>query len=201
MQTLTKSATTAQSGRAVTAVPDAALPAVSMNSLFNELVCEHGNRLRRFVNRRIGNEADAADIAQQAFIEASNAYADFRGDSKLSTWLYGIALNLVRNYLSRAPEQRYNFVCESALTHHACLQPNPEQIAAQREIMEVLTSALESLPENMREILNLAGMENLSYEQIADILHVPMGTVRSRLSRARVALRLRMEEQGAVLPF
>ena len=58
---------------------------------------------RRFVTRRIGNEADAADIAQQAFIEASNAYGDFRGDSKLSTWLYGIALNLVRNYLSRAP--------------------------------------------------------------------------------------------------
>ena len=172
-----------------------------MNRLFNELVCEHGSRLRRFVTRRIGNEADAADIAQQAFIEASNAYGDFRGDSKLSTWLYGIALNLVRNYLSRAPEQRYNFVCETALTHHACLQPNPEQIAAQREIMMVLSSALESLPENMRQILNLAGMENLSYEQIADILDVPLGTVRSRLSRARAALRQRMEAQGAVLPF
>ena len=167
-----------------------------MNRLFNELVCEHGSRLRRFVTRRIGNEADAADIAQQAFIEASNAYGDFRGDSKLSTWLYGIALNLVRNYLSRAPEQRYNFVCETALTHHACLQPNPEQIAAQREIMMVLSSALESLPENMRQILNLAGMENLSYEQIADILDVPLGTVRSRLSRARAALRQRMEAQG-----
>lgn len=201
MQAITKSATTPQSDRAVTGSPDATLPAVSMNILFNELVCEHGNRLRRFVTRRIGNEADAADIAQQAFIEASNAYADFRGDSKLSTWLYGIALNLVRNYLSRAPEQRYSFVCESALTHHACLQPNPEQIAAQREIMKVLTSALESLPDNMREILNLAGMENLSYEQIADILDIPMGTVRSRLSRARATLRQRMEEQGAVLPF
>ena len=58
-----------------------------MNRLFNELVCEHGSRLRRFVTRRIGNETDAADIAQQAFIEASNAYGDFRGDSKLSTWL------------------------------------------------------------------------------------------------------------------
>ena len=166
-----------------------------MNRLFNELVCEHGSRLRRFVTRRIGSEADAADIAQQAFIEASNAYGDFRGDSKLSTWLYGIALNLVRNYLSRAPEQRYNFVCETALTHHACLQPNPEQIAAQREIMMVLSSALESLPENMRQILNLAGMENLSYEQIADILDVPLGTVRS-LSRARAALRQHGSARG-----
>ena len=67
--------------------------------------------------------------------------------------------------------------------------------------MMVLSSALESLPENMRQILNLAGMENLSYEQIADILDVPLGTVRSRLSRARAALRQRMEAQGAVLPF
>ena len=111
--------------------PRATLPPASMNRLFNELVCEHGSRLPlRHPPHR--HEADAADIAQQAFIEASNAYGDFRGDSKLSTWLYGIALNLVRNYLSRAPEQRYNFVCETALTHHACLQPNPEQIAAQR---------------------------------------------------------------------
>ena len=184
MHTLTKSVTTSLTDHAAASAPQATLPPASMNRLFNELVCEHGSRLRRFVTRRIGNEADAADIAQQAFIEASNAYGDFRGDSKLSTWLYGIALNLVRNYLSRAPEQRYNFVCETALTHHACLQPNPEQIAAQREIMMVLSSALESLPENMRQILNLAGMENLSYEQIADILDVPLGTVRSRLSRA-----------------
>lgn len=173
----------------------------SIDALFNQLFCEHGSRLHRFVTRRIGNETAAADITQQAFIEASNAYANFRGDSKLSTWLYGIALNLIRNHLSRAPEQRYSFVDETALTNHMCLSPNPQQILEERQVMAVLMSALESLPDSVREILQLAAVENLSYEEIAQTLKVPMGTVRSRLSRARSMLRQRMKELGVVLPF
>ncbi len=176
-------------------------PEHDRNRIFDELVYQHRDRLQRFVNRRIGNETEAADIAQQAFIEASCAYSDFRGDSKLSTWLYGIAMNLIRNHLSRAPEQRYCFVDEATLADHPCVAPTPQQSMEEREIMQALSRSLERLPSAMREILHLAGLENLSYEEIAATLGVPMGTVRSRLSRARAALRQHMEAQGVVLAF
>ena len=170
-----------------------------MNRLFNELVCEHGSRLRRFVTRRIGNEADAADIAQQAFIEASNAYGDFA-----ATQAFDLAVRHRIEPGAQLPVARARAAPTSSVRPRSRITPACNRIrnrSPRSEIMMVLSSALESLPENMRQILNLAGMENLSYEQIADILDVPLGTVRSRLSRARAALRQRMEAQGAVLPF
>lgn len=80
--------------------PAPALP--DLNRLFRGLVQQHGERLRRFVARHVGNPSEAEELAQQAFVEAACTYASFRGDSQASTWLYGIALNLVRNHLSRA---------------------------------------------------------------------------------------------------
>ena len=188
--------------------PDAASQASSIEPpspaderLFRDLVEEHSNRLQRFIIRHIGNITEAEDLAQQAFAEAARSYRTFRGDSQLSTWLYGIALNLIRNHLSRAPERRYDFIDESGLDDLAAESTTPEEAAEQAQSMRLLQESLDELPESMRSILLLVGMDNLSYEEAAALLSVPIGTVRSRLSRARTALRERLEQKGLTLNF
>lgn len=169
--------------------------------LFRDLVQEHSARLQRFIIRHIGNTSEAEDLAQQAFTEAARSYRTFRGESQLSTWLYGIALNLIRNHLSRAPERRYDFVGDSGLADLAAESATPEQAAEQSQSMRLLQESLDELPESMRSILLLVGLDNLSYEEAAALLSVPIGTVRSRLSRARTALRDRLEKKGLTLNF
>jgi len=169
--------------------------------LFRELVQEHSSRLQRFIVKHIGNTSEAEDLAQQAFVEAARSYQSFRGDSQLSTWLYGIALNLVRNHLSRAPERRYDFVGEDGLNGMAAEQATPEEALARSQTLHLLQEALNELPESMRSILLLVGLDNLSYEEAAAMLVVPIGTVRSRLSRARTALREKLERKGLPVEF
>ena len=169
------------------------------DQLLRDLVREHGSRLQRFIIKHIGNIAEAEDLAQQAFIEAARSYQSFRGESQLSTWLYGIALNLVRNYLSRAPERRYDFVGEEALYDHAASGATPEQAAVQAQSMRLLQESLDELPESMRDILLLVGMDDLTYEEASALLSVPVGTVRSRLSLARSALREKLLRKGLTL--
>lgn len=170
-------------------------------ALFRELVEAHCTRLHRFIIKHIGNTSKAEDLTQEAFAEAARSYQTFRGESQLSTWLYGIALNLVRNYLSRAPEYRYDFVSDEALDGQAAAAPSPAELAEQAQSIRLLQSALEELPENMRDILLLVGLDGVSYEEAAVMLTVPIGTVRSRLSRARTALRERLEAKGLTLDF
>ncbi|MEY4712622.1 MAG: hypothetical protein RIS88_2072 [Pseudomonadota bacterium] len=95
----------------------------SDEALFKQLVQAHHQRLYRFVVKHIGWSTDAEDITQQAFVEAAQSFATFKGQSELSTWLYGIAMNLVRNYLSRSPHRRYAFEGEDALAETSCLRP------------------------------------------------------------------------------
>ena len=102
-------------------------PSPSDERLFRDLVQEHSSRLQRFIIRHIGNISEAEDIAQQAFTEAARSYRTFRGESQLSTWLYGIALNLIRNHLSRAPERRYDFVGDSGLDDLAADEPRASE--------------------------------------------------------------------------
>ena len=182
--------------------PRGALPVIDEipdERLLRDLVKEHGSRLQRFIIKHIGNIAEAEDLAQQAFIEAARSYQNFRGESQLSTWLYGIAMNLVRNYLSRAPERRYDFVGEDALYDHAASGTTPEEAAEQSQSMRLLQESLDELPESMRDILLLVGMDDLSYEEASALLSVPIGTVRSRLSRARTALRDKLKQKGLTL--
>jgi RNA polymerase sigma factor (sigma-70 family) len=181
--------------------PSASPTASAEERLFRDLVQEHSVRLQRFIVRHIGNTSEAEDLAQQAFTEAARSYRTFRGESQLSTWLYGIALNLVRNHLSRAPERRYDFVGDSGLADLASESVTPEQAAEQSQSMRLLQESLDELPESMRSILLLVGLDNLSYEEAAALLSVPIGTVRSRLSRARTALRDRLEKKGLTLNF
>ena len=89
-------------------------------ALFRQLVRSHQGRLYRFIVKHIGWGSDAEDLTQQAFVEAARSYATFKGASELSTWLYGIAMNLVRNYLSRSPHRRYTFEGDDVLSETSC---------------------------------------------------------------------------------
>lgn len=169
--------------------------------LFRELVEEHTWRLRRFIIKHIGDISEADDLAQQTFLEAARSYQNFRGDSQLSTWLYGIALNLVRNYLSRSPERRYEVAGEAELATLVSNALSPDEAVYQREMILMLQEALSELPETLRAILLMVGLDNLSYEEAALMLTVPVGTVRSRLSRARSALRVKLKQKGLTLDF
>lgn len=171
------------------------------DELFQSLVEAHGTRLYRFIIKNIGNSSDAQDLAQQAFLEAVRSYSSFKGQSELSTWLYGIAMNLVRNHLSRAPHRRYEFTDESVLADLACNTLSPDQAVEQTERMQHLQNALEDLPESMRSILLMVAVDEMSYESAAALLTVPVGTVRSRLSRARAALRVKLQARGVELDF
>lgn len=164
--------------------------------IFRQLVAKHQHRLYRFVVKHIGWGTDAEDITQQAFVEAAQCYATFKGESELSTWLYGIAMNLVRNYLSRAPHRRYAFEGEESLAETTCDRPDPSEQLAYSETVRALQEALEELAPEMREVLWLVAMDELSYEEAASLLSIPIGTVRSRVSRARSALRRRMQARN-----
>lgn len=165
------------------------------------MVREHSSRLHRFIIKHIGNISEAEDLTQQAFLEAARSYQTFRGESQLSTWLYGIALNLIRNHLSRAPERRYNFVSDDSLGDLAAESASPEEAASQMQAIRLLQETLDELPDSMRSILLMVGLDNMSYEEAAILLTVPVGTVRSRLSRARSALRDRLEQKGLPITF
>lgn len=171
------------------------------DALFRTLVQAHGTRLQRFIIKNIGHAGDAEDLAQQAFLEAVRSYETFKGQSELSTWLYGIAMNLVRNHLSRAPHRRYTFSSDDELEDMAADTLSPAQAHEQTQHMQHLQSALAELPQAMREVLLMVGMDELSYEEAAALLTVPVGTVRSRLSRARSTLRTKLQARGVELDF
>lgn len=170
-------------------------------ALFRQLVADHQQRLYRFIVKHIGWGSDAEDLTQQAFVEAAQGFASFRGASELSTWLYGIAMNLVRNYLSRAPHRRYTFEDEEVLAETRAEQADPSEQLAHTQAVRQLQVALDELPAEMRDVLLLVALDEVSYEEAAVMLSIPVGTVRSRVSRARATLRARMGTQRNELPI
>jgi RNA polymerase sigma factor (sigma-70 family) len=182
---------------------DATLPPFQLDQeiLFRDLIQQHQKRLYRFVIKYIDHPDDAADITQQAFVEAARTIASFRGDSKLSTWLFGIAMNMVRNYLSRAPHRVYKFETDELLGSVAGSELDPSESLEQKQILEMVEIAFADLPEEMSEVLGLVAIEEISYQDAADILSIPLGTVRSRVSRARAVLRAHFQSAGVALKF
>lgn len=176
-------------------------PQPADEALFRQLVQKHQQRLYRFIVKHIGWGTDAEDLTQQAFVEAAQCYSTFKGESELSTWLYGIAMNLVRNYLSRSPHRRYGFDGDDVLADTRCARPNPFEQLAQSETVRALEQALGELGPEMRDVLLLVGLEELSYEEAAVMLSIPIGTVRSRVSRARSTLRKRLAANHVDLGF
>lgn len=189
-----------ESSELVESEPSAPLQA-DTSALFKQLVHDHRERLYRFVLKNIGNSTDAEEITQQAFMEAARSYATYRGESAVSTWIYGIAMNLTRNYLSRSPHRKYDFVDEQSLETLASNEVDPADALANRQAIEALQRELAELPDEIREVLLLVALDEVSYEDAAVMLSIPVGTVRSRVSRARAKLRQRLTSAGIELGF
>jgi len=162
---------------------------------FDLLVRKYQHRVLKLVSRFVPDAAEAEDVAQEAFLKAYRALASFRGDSAFYTWLYRIAINTAKNYLvalgRRAPtstgfdnEEAEQFEDAEALRDTA----TPENELIGKQIAETVNRTLELLPEDLRTAITLREIEGLSYEEIADVMNCPIGTVRSRIFRAREAI-------------
>lgn len=132
-------------------------------ALFRQLVSEYGRALHYFVLRRVGNETDAADIAQQAFTEAALSLKTFRGEACVSTWIFGIANNLTRNHLNRSPSRRHVFESSEVLESFEAPDTDPSELLARRQSMEMVSRALDTLPAPMAQALMLVSIEGASF--------------------------------------
>ena len=161
---------------------------------FELLVAKYQRKLARLLSRFIRDPAEVEDVTQEAFIKAYRALPTFRGDSAFYTWLYRIGINTAKNYLvamgRRAPtididsEEAENFEDADQLRD----LNTPESQLASRQVAETVNQTLLELPEELRTAITLREIEGLSYEDIANIMNCPIGTVRSRIFRAREAI-------------
>jgi RNA polymerase sigma factor (sigma-70 family) len=168
---------------------DLASPRGLMNMSELELLARtHSARLASFLRRRVGNPHDVEDLVQDTLLEAVRCIGQFQGQSKPETWLFGIALNLSRNYHKRAKVRDIYADAETDDIAADCSH-DPCEIAEHRERMFRVASAVENLPGESHRLLQLVVQDNLSYEEAGRELGIPTGTVRSRVSRARSFLR------------
>ncbi|MCL1036927.1 RNA polymerase sigma factor RpoE [Shewanella submarina] len=161
---------------------------------FNLLVQKYQGKVINLIARYIRNQADVADVAQEAFIKAYRALPNFRGESAFYTWLYRIAVNTAKNHLAaqgrRTPandvdaEEAEYYEGADALRE----VDSPERLMLSDEIRAVVFETLETLPEELRMAITLRELDGMSYEDIAKVMDSPVGTVRSRIFRAREAI-------------
>jgi RNA polymerase sigma-70 factor (ECF subfamily) len=166
---------------------------------FELLVIKYQRKLARLLSRFIRDPAEVEDVTQEAFIKAYRALPTFRGDSAFYTWLYRIGINTAKNYLvamgRRAPTTT-DIDSEEAESfedgEHLRDLNTPENEMMSRQVAETVNQTLEELPEELRTAITLREIEGLSYEDIASIMNCPIGTVRSRIFRAREAIAERL---------
>lgn len=161
---------------------------------FNLLVTKYQHKVANLVSRYVSNHSDVPDIVQEAFIKAYRALPNFRGESAFYTWLYRIAVNCAKNHsvaLGRKPpsndvevEDAEFYDGGDALRENA----SPEKVLLTQEIKKVIFDTIAQLPDDLRIAINFREIEGLSYEEIAIIMECPVGTVRSRIFRARDAI-------------
>jgi RNA polymerase sigma-70 factor, ECF subfamily len=162
---------------------------------FELLVSKHQRKLVRLLARFIRDPVEVEDVAQEAFIKAYRALPSFRGDSAFYTWLYRIGINTAKNYLvamgRRAPTTT-EFDSEEAESFEEGEQlrdiNTPESMLMSKEIAQTVNDTMDQLPEELRSAITLREIDGLSYEDIAAIMNCPIGTVRSRIFRAREAI-------------
>lgn len=161
---------------------------------FNLLVLKYQHKVMKLVMRYVRNQAEAEDITQEAFIKAYRALPGFRGESAFYTWLYRIAINTAKNLLmsSRRRMVDYNVDLNDPddYTSQVLLKHNdtPEGLLLTEEIRQTVHAAMAELPDDLREAITLRELEGLAYEEIAQVMDCPVGTVRSRIFRAREAI-------------
>jgi RNA polymerase sigma factor (sigma-70 family) len=174
----------------------AQVQAQAEQTLIHQIATEFRPKLYRFVMKHVGHHDEANDIVQHTIAEAARVISTFRGESQLSTWLCGIALNYVRNYLNRSPNRRYDFVeIDENLDSMEAVSTDPSIRLEYKQTMAAVSKAIESLPEEMRSALVLVAIDECSYEEASKLLDVPLGTIRSRVCRARSQIRKLLAEQ------
>ena len=164
---------------------------------FELLVIKYQRRIQRLIGRMVRDVDLVEDIAQETFIRAYRALAQFRGDAQFYTWLYRIAVNTAKKSLmdlKRNPTVSENsFKSDdddetSPVENELTSSETPDAVLASKEIAQIINTALEALPEELRQAITLREIEGLSYEEIAEAMNCPIGTVRSRIFRAREAI-------------
>jgi len=167
---------------------------------FELLVEKYQRKLARLLSRLIRDPGEVEDVTQEAFIKAYRALPSFRGDSAFYTWLYRIGINTAKNYLvamgRRAPTST-EMEAGDAEGHESgeLLRDinTPESLLLSKEIGNTVNAAIEALPEELRSAIQLRELEGMSYEEIAKLMDCPIGTVRSRIFRAREAIAERLK--------
>jgi RNA polymerase sigma-70 factor (ECF subfamily) len=168
---------------------------------FDMLVLKYQHRIFGLISRYVRDADEVQDVAQEAFIKAYKALPNFRGESAFYTWLYRIAINTAKNYLvsrSRRPPGK-DVELEDAQYYESggSLRDveNPENVLFGEELKAVVEGAIGALPEDLRTAITLREFDGLSYEDIADIMDCPVGTVRSRIFRARESIEVLVRKQ------
>ena len=163
-------------------------------SAYDLLVLKYQNKIGHLVSRYVHDVHESQDVTQEAFIKAYRGLKNFRGDSAFYTWLYRIAINTAKNHLVTMGRKISDTGIDAADAEQfdsgAALRENatPERVMATEEIARVIQSSIEALPEDLRMAITLREFEGMSYEEIATAMDCPIGTVRSRIFRARESI-------------
>ncbi len=161
---------------------------------FDLLVLRYQQRIVKLIMRYVHDPAEAQDVAQEAFIKAYRALPRFRGDSAFFTWLYRIAINTAKNYLVTLQRRPVTFDPDLSnpenfeINNRLRDEQSPEGFALQEELGRTVAAAIAALPDELRGAIMLREIDGLSYEEIAQAMECPVGTVRSRIFRARAAI-------------
>ncbi len=174
-------------GEAAKTALAAAIP--KTEELPGALIEAQRKRIFYFILKHVNHRDDAEDLTQEALLQAYLSFASFQGQSSFSTWMTGIALNLVRNHVNRAPQRRYCFVDEEALHEVASDRGDPVAETQFEQLLERLEEELPKLPPALRATLVLVAVRGLSYEEAAEVQQTTVENVKNRLFRARQALR------------
>ena len=169
---------------------------------YDLLVLKYQHRIVGLVSRYMRDQDEVLDVTQEAFIKAYRALPGFRGDSAFYTWLYRIAINTAKNYLvsrSRRPPDT-DIDVDQGDSHEGSIAlsdiENPENLLAGEQLESVVYKAIEDLPEELKVAVTLREFDGLSYEEIAEIMECPVGTIRSRIFRAREAIEKKIAALG-----
>ncbi|OZG72637.1 hypothetical protein BTA51_13995 [Hahella sp. CCB-MM4] len=154
-----------------------------------KLFCEQRQKLYKFVRNRVSRQEDVEDLVQDTFLWAQQGLTSFEGKSRFSTWILGIANNLIRNYYNRSPEYKYDFVSDDVLDHATSDFGSPEASLQQEYRIRQLESGIRTLPEDVQRIIHWVALENYPYQRVADELGITVPSVKSRLFRARTSLK------------